>query len=505
MKKTIVTIIFGFALQTVLFADTIYVDPSITAGGEGTIDSPYKSWNDVLWKPGNTYLQKRGTTYKSTIKVDNTGLSYAWIVIGAYGDGAKPLITTNDQLGIEISDVSYIKIQDLRIETTGQDRYFKNSGIKGNRGSYNTFENLEIGPAAGHGIYVQDKNFVVVRRCYFHHAGTKDEWDSCDNIHLENCHDYLVEYCISHDCQQGAEYDASDGGNGYTTGTWRYNIGYDSEDNDAWSHFKMSGHHPKSSVLLLYNIAYGCNRGPGYALQEELTATAIGNVAYDCQYGFQQKHSENIIKNNIAMNCRIGLYIDGPNPKASDYNIWYNNDRFGIIQDGQEFHNIGEWRSYSGKDKNSLNVDPMFADPMNADFTLKPASPAIDNGEKLDTMYSSGLHPLSKWPDQVQHLDQNTNGNGWDIGAFVYTYVNSDFNKELTPYNIFPNPADDWISVNQISFNSKQASIDIINCSGQKVLSENHIQPATIHVSNLPPGLYYVNSGTHLIGKFIKK
>lgn len=504
MKKTLFTLILGFATQSLLYADTIYVDPSLNANGLGTFDLPYNSWNSVNWTPGNTYLQKRGTTYRTTIKVDETGLNNAWITIGAYGEGEKPLISTNDQLGIEISDVSYIKIQDLKIETKGQDRYFRNSGIKGNRGNYNTFEYLEIGPAAGHGIYVQDKNNVIVRSCYFHHAGTKEDWDSCDNLHLENCHDYLVEYCVSHDCMQGAEFDASDGGTGYTTGTWRYNIGYDAEENEAWSHFKMSGQHPNSSVLLLYNIAYGANRGPGFALQESLTATAIGNVAYDCHYGFQQKHHENIIINNIVMNCAIGLYIDGPFPQASDNNIWYNNDRMGLIQDGQIFETLEEWQVHSGKDIKSYDSDPLFINAEYYNFTLRPESPAIDNGEKLDSTYAFALHPLSRWPHQVQHLDQNQHGSGWDIGAYLYTPVATGLIENIKPVIVYPNPAQDFIIVDLSKIKGFNTSIDVISLSGEKEISIKENIPDQIDITEIPAGLYFIVSDNNFLGKFIK-
>jgi len=34
----------------------------------------------------------------------------------------------------------------------------------------------------------------------------------------------------------------------------------------------------------------------------------------------------------------------------------------------------------NGVDKNSLSVDPLFVDPENGDFTLKPDSPALKLG-----------------------------------------------------------------------------------------------------------------------------
>ena len=205
------------------------------------------------------------------------------------------------------------------------------------------------------------------------------------------------------------------------------------------------------------------------------------------------------------MNCRIGLYIDGPNPSASDYNIWYNNDRFGIIQDGQQFQNLSDWQSYSGKDKNSFSENPMFADPLNADFTLKTGSPAIDKGEKLDTMYANGLHPQSKWPHSVDHLDQNQYGDGWEIGAYVYTGVNTGTCHQNYNYlKIYPNPATDWITIDDNQTRKKHHSFEIINSYGHRMLVDNQHLPNKICISQLPAGQYFINSEKETIGKFIK-
>lgn len=42
---------------------TFYIDPSAPGTGDGLLANPFRSWTSVSWAPGNTYLQKRGTTY----------------------------------------------------------------------------------------------------------------------------------------------------------------------------------------------------------------------------------------------------------------------------------------------------------------------------------------------------------------------------------------------------------------------------------------------------------
>ena len=426
--KMILILFIAFSFNAGLYADTTYVDPSSSFTGDGSFSSPFNSWTFVQWRSGNTYLQKRGTVSDETIEIGSSGTTDAYVIVGAYGNGEKPVIETNEKVGIKMSNRSYVHIKDLHIITTGQSKYWATSGIYGMNGESNIIENVEIGPAAGHGIYLQNNNNLHVKHCLFYNTGTKDEWDSCDNIHLENCHDYLVEYCVSYNALQGAVYDASDGGSGYTTGTWRYNIGYRTPDSKTertnWSIFKMSGHHAKSTVELLYNIAYGSFHGPAYALQEELVSTAIGNVAYDCVAGFQNVPDTNTIINNIVMNCNDVIYFpQGNMPSQMDYNIFYNNNRFGYIANGALFPTLEDYRNYSGLNQHSILDNPMFTDAENHDFTLQNNSPAIDAGKNLGSPYDSALYAFSEWTDNVILVNQNNYGNGWEIGPYVFKPV----------------------------------------------------------------------------------
>lgn len=435
-------------------ATTYYIDPSASNNGSGTIESPFNSWGAIsTWKAGDTYLQKRGTVWNNTVRVGNSGTAGNYITLGGYGEGAKPVIETTDNPGIIISGRSYVKIKDFHIITRGQERYWLTTGIYGGQGGdYNILEDLEIGPAAAHGVYLQGHHNLVVRRCVFYNTGTKDEWDSCDNIHLENCHDYLVEYCVSYNALQGAVYDASDGGSSYTTGTWRYNIGYRTSDSNTehsnWSIFKMSGHSSQSKVTLLNNIAYGSFNGPGYALQEELDAIAIGNIAYDCVAGFQQVPASNIIKNNIVMNCGEVIYFPSGNfPEQMDHNLYYNNNRV-ASDNGAVYSDLASFQTATNLDQNSLVADPEFMDAANHDFTLLSGSPAIDAGENIGTEYEMALDPFSSWTGDVRLLNQNDFGDGWEIGPYVYKFIHHIDPSSLTNGNgSINNPYNSWDSV----------------------------------------------------------
>lgn len=94
-------------------ATTVYIDPRNNNDNmqNGSMSHPYDSWNDVTWKDGNTYLQKRGTNAicdKIIIGADN-------ITIGAYGSGddlpvissetTTYLISAFDRKNITISNI----------------------------------------------------------------------------------------------------------------------------------------------------------------------------------------------------------------------------------------------------------------------------------------------------------------------------------------------------------------------------------------------------------------
>lgn len=68
----------------------VYIDPynSDDPLANGSIYHPYDSWNDVTWKEGHTYLQKRGTIAQQ----DKILIGANDIKLGAYGEGELPVI-----------------------------------------------------------------------------------------------------------------------------------------------------------------------------------------------------------------------------------------------------------------------------------------------------------------------------------------------------------------------------------------------------------------------------
>ncbi len=411
---------------------TTYIDPDREKAGNGSFTYPFNSWNEVEWKTGHTYLQKRGTIAREQIIIGASGSKEQYLRMGAYGTGDHPGIeysfpdTLYDKETGTIKTDSFrefIHIKDLEIVTLEFGR-----GINFNHsGSNLILEDLKTGPTGSHGIYLHDWDSVIIRNCELHHAGTQSLWTSADNLHLENCHRYLVEYCRSYDCMQNAPFDASDGGSGYTSGTFQYNYASGRSSEHTWAHYKMSGQHQQSEVTLLYNISNGNTGGCGIALQENCHATAIGNTIYNCRYGFQQKGRNNTVKNNIVHTAQAAIRYE-TQPAAYDHNIWHNTEVFARepvdsdpANDRVKYNTLADWQKDSNLcfGQHSLSADPLFKSPGSGDFSLLSGSPAIDAGEKLDSAFQMGLDSASVWSGKISLLNQNRFGSGWEIGAFV--------------------------------------------------------------------------------------
>jgi hypothetical protein len=86
-------VILFYLSSSICLASTFYIDPSAASNGTGTQASPYNTWAGLKFQPGNTYLQKAGTTYNAELSiVEQIASSGAPIVLDSYGTGAKPII-----------------------------------------------------------------------------------------------------------------------------------------------------------------------------------------------------------------------------------------------------------------------------------------------------------------------------------------------------------------------------------------------------------------------------
>ncbi|MBQ3128579.1 MAG: hypothetical protein IJC13_06030 [Clostridia bacterium] len=115
--------VIAISLPTAFAADTVcyYID-SIDGDdttGEGTLAKPWKTINNLGGVPivaGVNILFRCGGTYECAATLTTSGTKENPIVISSYGEGEKPLLTTNEATEVlRLFDCSYITVSNLEI------------------------------------------------------------------------------------------------------------------------------------------------------------------------------------------------------------------------------------------------------------------------------------------------------------------------------------------------------------------------------------------------------
>jgi hypothetical protein len=219
---------------------------------------------------------------------------------------------------------------------------------------------------------------VVVRRCEA--RGTRNGFDAGRNLEETGgppADHYLYDECIAHDNGSGGQ------GTGLFVSwidhlTVRNCVFYDNDPvgGGRGAIWLWDSNSPSNHVELDNNVFYSND------LPDVYFATAV----YDL-----------VLRNNVFVRDGTGnatgfLKLNDPGlmlPRIdSDHNLFWWTGRtaadatFAIGDDAANL-SFDEWQGVEGKDPAGLFADPAFTDAANLDFTLTPASPAIDAGEIL--------------------------------------------------------------------------------------------------------------------------
>jgi len=129
------------------FATTFYFDPSATLNGIGTQARPFNTWKSVSFQPGNTYLQRAGTTYPGLLALFSVqGTASQPVTIDSYGTGAPPIVTNV----VLFDNSSYIIFRNFTVTTVSS----YPSIVLRNGSTHITVNNNSITNAAASGIFL---------------------------------------------------------------------------------------------------------------------------------------------------------------------------------------------------------------------------------------------------------------------------------------------------------------------------------------------------------------
>ena len=137
-----------------------------------------------------------------------------------------------------------------------------------------------------------------------------------------------------------------------------------------------------------------------------------------------------VVKNNIVIYTGTGDFtavgIGAGTGNEVDYNLYYcPNGTLRFLIAGA-YKTLAEWQAL-GYDTHSIvltdeQLNGLFTDFANGDYSLKTGSVAIGSGVALDAAYDDGLDASTNWgtDSQTPIVVTKQQGENWDIGAYVH-------------------------------------------------------------------------------------
>lgn len=108
----------------------------------------------------------------------------------------------------------------------------------------------------------------------------------------------------------------------------------------------------------------------------------------------QAGNDQTVVKNNIvhtAAGAAINIDPESVGEVDANYNLYYNPGKNIASWNSQIFSTLGSYQQASLLESRSFSSDPRFKNPTDDDFALSLESPAINSGEYLAELHSSGV------------------------------------------------------------------------------------------------------------------
>ena len=446
-----------FYLIPKLNGNTYYVSPDGNDNNSGSESSPWRSpaYASRKLSPGDTLIIKSGTyeihTYGEDIITPPSGNSNNWIVIKGE-DGIMPVLKGYDNLSyaIDLSNSSYIKIENLEITNLNKKNFREGISIVGNRVNSVILNNVYIHHLDEFGIDMQDVDRMVIinsriEYCGFGSIGGPSP-DSCGLINL-----MIVSTSLSYSGHyyQGGDgsnrpYDRPDGfGIEQSAGPieiydcvveHNYGDGIDSKSSDTYVHHCIVANNSCDGIKLWHGdskiencLIYGTGDGIGGSSPwagivlgsdrtgdkfEIINTTLHDNSQREAYPMYVQYDDDKVINVYIYNSIFSGGF--GHLWFRENVNLTFENSIIYIPSRDDQVYANG--RLYSVDDinngvlgKNNIYADPQFEDPQwgkTGNYRLKDGSPAIDKANN------------SKSPsDDLDHNKRLVNDTS-DIGAY---------------------------------------------------------------------------------------
>jgi hypothetical protein len=133
-----------------------------------------------------------------------------------------------------------------------------------------------------------------------------------------------------------------------------------------------------------------------------------------------------MLKNNVVQQNIDGTEIyplkifDFVKPPVVENNCWYNSKSDRIVKTSDKRYNKSDAAIWAKNHKNDIFRDPLFIEAGAGDLRLRKNSPCVNAGEQLGQAYNMAFISVTDDFD-YRTSKQSLHGNGWEIGAFVYS------------------------------------------------------------------------------------
>lgn len=439
---------------------TYYIDPTAGSGGDGSIGSPFDSWEDVTWAAGNGYLQKRGTTATllAAIMPTTGGAAGAYITMGAYGEGDDPIIDGSDtyqgiNFGYGSTQKSYITIENLHIQNTTGGIIFTSASnpdhilidtvtIHDTDGAgaygisfasstgtditvrYCTLSNIGLATNPVYGIFFQGTGKAWIHHNTITGVGRDSTTDNSDGISLgspvggNGCiieHNTITTQNGSNGAGIDIAHSLNTDGVSYSA-VIRYNTASDCEGRCIGL---MGDHATNCRPLIHDNYLYTAYDGvfcygqfTGYAYNNTIAGATHVAVRFSSSSDTDGPRtlylSNNILTGNegttkLAYNT-TGT-SGGPYTLESDYNDLYASSTWRATYNGTVYTSLANWQAASSQDAHSIDTNPLLTG-----YVIGAGSPCINTGTTI--------------ADVTADIDGDARpqGGAYDIGADEWFY-----------------------------------------------------------------------------------
>ncbi|MFY9397995.1 MAG: right-handed parallel beta-helix repeat-containing protein [Desulfomonilia bacterium] len=449
----------------------------ITFGAYGTGAAPIISGSDVrtgfsqysgnIWRCSNVstsrmvFFQKGTAYYWGVLKSGTGSLSreYDYYIGGGYLYVYAPSDPdsryTNVLYGVRDNCIvgngkDYVTIENLEINCTGKIDTDGNGGIRIDANSDNwIIQDCHIhhhgiigsdsATQIGNCIFSYGGDNITIRRNDMHDAGRHIVCSyPRSGVTASNVRIYSNRaYNTAHN-----NIDIHDGGGTYD-GVYIYNNDIFQEKDFPYGHNLIYLSQGANKVYVYYNLIHdAAGNGIQCSYDGDGPIYIYGNTFYNNSHhviSYVANAHPWVLRNNIFHSARTApIRCTSASNWSSDYNCFYQTANSTVARVGStSYSNWSSYRSATGWDAHSTwSVNPNLTNPAGSDFTLRSTSPCIDKGSNLGSQFQNGLDPASLWPGKVIERNQNDNGSGWEIGAYVYGSTYADTTPPRSPTGV---------------------------------------------------------------------